>query len=147
MKLIEKSLISIDSESLTKDEVIDEIVNTMIKSARANDKEKLKKDLLDREAEVSTSMGLDIAIPHAQSDVVLKSSLVFLKLKNPIDWDGDLVKLVFGIFVSKDNPNNEHLKILSTLARKLTDESFRQGLSSVIDVDDALKKLEFITGN
>lgn len=145
LKLIEKSLISIDSECLSKDEVIEEIVNTMMLNARASDKRKLMSDLLVREAEVSTSMGLDIAIPHAQSATVLQSSLVFVKLKSAIDWDGDNVKLVFGIFVSQDNFDNQHLKILSTLARKLTDESFRQSLINVLNIDEAFEKLEFMT--
>ncbi len=43
-------------------------------------------------------------------------------------WNNDEVRMVFGIAVPKDNKNNEHLKILSKLARKLMDESFRNEL-------------------
>ena len=117
----------------------------LFNNGRISDITKFKNDVFKRETEMSTSMGLGIAIPHAQSDYVKQSSLVFIKLKEPICWnDDDNVKIIFGIAVPKKDKNNQHLKILSTLARSLMKESFRNKLYSSHNEKEVLDVLKLV---
>ena len=128
MDLINDSLILLNDESSSKEEVINVMADVLNDQNRLFDKNQYIKDVYIREEELPTSLGLGIAIPHAQSIGVSEVSLVFIRTKKPIMWNNDEVIMVFGIAVPKDNKNNEHLKILSKLARKLMDESFRNEL-------------------
>ena len=49
-----------------------------------------------------------------------------MRLKNEISWNtDDKVKYIFCITVPKENRDNEHLQILSLIARNMLDDSFR----------------------
>ena len=120
------------------------ITELLHKDNRILSKELFKSDLLEREIEASTSMGFGIAIPHTQSHQVKDSSIVFIKLKKAIKWNGDDVKLIFGIAVPYENVDNIHLKILSKLARKLMVDEFRTALQNINSKDDAIRELAFI---
>lgn len=52
--------------------------------------------------------------------------------------------MIFGIAVPKGEKQNEHLKILSGLARKLMNDDFRDQLTHVEDKEDCLKILKVI---
>ncbi|WP_368646202.1 PTS sugar transporter subunit IIA [Alkalibacterium putridalgicola] len=129
MEIITKDMIQLDVDLEGKEAVINHLVNLMNQHDRITDKEKLIEDIYLREEETSTSMGLSVALPHAKSAAVIKPSVVFLRLKNKINWDtDDNIMMVFGIFIPVKNTDNEHLKILAQLARKLMDPEFREKL-------------------
>lgn len=127
MDLIDDSLILLNADCNSKEEAIELLADLLQKQHRLHDKDQYIKDVYIRE-ELPTSMGLGIAIPHAQSAGVSNPSLVFIRPKCPITWNDDEVKMIFGIAVPKKNEGNEHLRILSKLARKLMDENFRDKL-------------------
>lgn len=79
---------------------------------------------------------------YALSQGVQNNSLVFLRLLHPIQWDDDEVQMVFGIAVRKENSGNEHLKILSNLARKLMNKVFTDELLHSVNQSSCLKLLE-----
>lgn len=87
-------------------------------------------------------MGSSIAIPHALSLGVKHTSLVFLRLQNPVQWDDDQVQMVFGIAVRKENSGNEHLRILSNLARKLMNTGFTNELLQAVNQSCCLNLLK-----
>lgn len=129
MEIITKDMIQLDVDLEGKESVINHLANLMNQYDRISNKEKLLEDIYLREEETSTSMGLNVALPHAKSTAVIKPSVVFLRLKHKINWDtDDNVKMVFGIFIPIKNTDNEHLKILAQLARKLMDPEFREEL-------------------
>jgi fructose-specific phosphotransferase system IIA component len=144
MRLIDTNIILLDSNDRTKEQVMHTITELLHKDNRILSKELFKSDLLEREIEASTSMGFGIAIPHTQSHQVKDSSIVFIKLKKAIKWNGDDVKLIFGIAVPYENVDNIHLKILSKLARKLMVDEFRTALQNINSKDDAIRELAFI---
>lgn len=132
MEIITDELIQLDVELLDKKAVIDYIANILLEQNRATDKVQLIFDIYQREEEASTSMGLGIAIPHAKTSSVTNASVVFLRLNQPIEWNTDKdVQMVFGIFVPAENIDNQHLKILSSLARKLANQPFRDELLNI----------------
>lgn len=133
MEIITEELIQLDVSLTDKDGVIDYIIALLNRKGRTDDPLQLKKDILLREEEASTSMGLAIAIPHAKSTAIKESSVVFLRLDPSIEWNTDVgIKMIFGIFVPAENVENQHLKILASLARKLANHEYREKLLHVI---------------
>lgn len=147
MSLINEQLIEINSQLDCKEDVIKRVADLMLSEKRINNLEGFIQDIYNRENEMSTSMGLGIAIPHSQSYYVKKPTLVFIKLKNEIQWDNDRVKLIFGIAVPYNHQYDIHLKILSCLARKLMNLEFRNLLFQIQNVKEACSILDFINND
>ncbi len=146
MKLINEQLIEVPSSLQSKEEIIRQVAGLLYAENRITDRDGFITDLYEREQELSTSMGLGIAIPHAKSQYVRCPSLVFIKLENPVAWNEDNVQLVFGIAVSKEHEGEMHLKILSQLARKLMNDNFRNTLFGISDRREAYTALSFLNG-
>lgn len=128
-ELINENLILIDAKLFSKEEVIKKVCELLDDEGRILDKQLYLEDVFKREELGPTALGYDVAIPHAKSKGVKTSSLVFIKLKNEINWNGkEKVKYVFGIAVPLEHAGDEHLKILSSLARKIVRDEFRDGL-------------------
>lgn len=146
MEVISQDLIELDIDLSTKKSIISYIVDKMGKQNRAGNVENLEKDIYLRESEASTSMGFGVAIPHAQSDSVLEASIVFLRTKEEICWGNDKdVRMIFGIFVPSSNPDNQHLKLLAKLARRLVSDEFRNELLKIDTVEECERMLQEIS--
>lgn len=125
--LITESLIALDIDLPDKAAVIDEIANMLEADSRLADREIYIRDVYEREEIVPTGIGDLIAIPHARSAGVSTSSLVYLRLTSAIRWsDEEEARFIFGIAVPEDNADNLHLKILSSVAKKLLDDDIKQ---------------------
>jgi PTS system fructose-specific IIA component len=125
--IITESLIALDVELTDKAAVINEIANLLAANSRLVDREIYIKDVYAREEMVPTGIGNLIAIPHARSAAVSSSSLVYMRLTAPIQWsDQEEARFIFGIAVPDDNVDNLHLKILSTVAKKLLDDKIKE---------------------
>ena len=124
--IITESLIVLDVELADKAAVIDQVADLLTANSRLVDRDLYIRDVYEREAMVPTGIGDLIAIPHARSAAVSKSSLVYLRLSSTIRWsDEEEARYIFGIAVPEDNVDNLHLKILSTVAKKLLDDKIK----------------------
>jgi len=91
--------------------------------------------LLNRERLGSTGIGEGIAIPHCRLKECDKAFGVLLRLQQPIDFDAidrQPVDLVFALLVPEE-ATDEHLQVLSMLARNFSEEEFRQALRNAPD--------------
>lgn len=141
--LVTEKTIFLDASLDDKSQVINFIANQMLQLGRTKNGEGLLADIYAREAETSTSMGLGVAIPHTQSKNVESATLVMVRTQNPITWNDDTgISLIFGILVPSDNPDNQHLKILSKLARRLMDDEFRNYLLNESDISKLVQILQ-----
>jgi fructose PTS system EIIBC or EIIC component len=150
-----KKLTDITSEYLiepelvgtTRDDVIDELIGKLGESGVLSSKEEFKKAILNREAQSSTGLGMNIAIPHGKSAAVKHPAVAFGIKRDGVDWkslDGSDAKLVFMIAVPEKSAGDAHLKILQMLSRKLMDEGFREQLLKAETKEQAYKLLEEI---
>lgn len=76
--------------------------------------------MIERDNMTSTYMGNDVAIPHGTEEAkkaVIKSGFTVLQVPNGVDFDGQKVRLIFGI-AGKDGT---HLEILSGIAVTCSD--------------------------
>ena len=125
--IITENLIILDIELPDKAAAIDEIANLLAAESRLVDREIYIKDVYDREEIVPTGIGDLIAIPHARSAAVSSASLVYMRLISAIRWsDEEDARYIFGIAVPEDNVDNLHLKILSSVAKKLLDDDVKR---------------------
>lgn len=89
------------------------------------------KDIELRENEFSTGFGDGFAIPHTKSNHVLKPAIFVMKPLNPVEWDSfdnKPVHVIIGILVPKQNENNLHLKLLSSLSKYLIEDDFKKSV-------------------
>ena len=141
-EMIDKNLVSFGLDVKDKNEAIVKIAQMMVDANKVSNKEKYIEGLLNRESQVSTGIGMGIAIPHCQSDVVKVGAFSLVRLKEPIEWDGALddqpVDYVIMLAAPK-NGDNMHLRMLSTLAMNLMDDTFRNGLLEASSIEDIKK--------
>ena len=120
MKLSEfiyKNFIFIDVQAYSKKNVFKILGN--IFSKKNKDLSSLIIDKLnERERLGSTSVGNGIAIPHTKVEGIEETQVIFLKLKNGVDFsasDGKKIDLIFSI-IAPENSESDHLLILSSIS-------------------------------
>lgn len=93
--------------------------------------------LFAREKLGSTGLGQGVAIPHGRIKGLKEAAGAFLRLSTPIPFDapdGRPVELLFVLLVP-EQATEEHLQILSELAQRFSERSFREAL---LDAKDTL---------
>jgi len=139
-EIITPALVSLD-EPLGADKraVIDALAARVAQTGRASDAAALAADAWKREQTDETGLPGGIAIPHAKSPAVREATLAFARLKPGVDFgagDGpaDLVFLI----AAPDTAAEEHLAVLSRLARAFMREDFTAGLRAATTPDDVV---------
>ncbi|QYX44694.1 fructose-specific PTS transporter subunit EIIC [Bacillus inaquosorum] len=145
--IISPELIEPHLSGETRDNIIDEMIQTLSDRGVLHSESGFKQAILNREQQGTTAIGMNIAIPHGKSEAVRKPSVAFGIKRSGVDWnslDGSDAKLIFMIAVPKESGGNQHLKILQMLSRKLMDDSYRKQLLSVQTTEEAYKLLDEI---
>ncbi len=107
----------------------------------------LEDALQRREILCSTGLGEGVAAPHVLLPGLGKTSLAFLRLRDPVDWrspDGAPVRLVFAMAGPAENPA-AHLQLLSRLNRLLREPAFRARMleaASATEIASAFRQAE-----
>lgn len=139
-KILDDELILLDVDCKNKDDILRVMSDKLLEHNFINNQEKFLEDVYNREKLGETGIGNYIAIPHGQSDSVIQTTICIAKLKNEIEWeslDGNGVKVVI-LFVVENNENfaNSHLKLLTNVARKLSNSSTLENLLSANSKSD-----------
>jgi PTS system fructose-specific IIC component len=128
--LITPELVALDqnlgSEPAT---VIRHLAGLVVGAGRATEIDGLYADALAREAKTSTGIPGGLAIPHCRSAAVTEPTLAVARLSQPVDFgsaDGP-ADLIFMI-AAPEGADQDHLKILSKLARSLMKKDFTAAL-------------------
>lgn len=125
-----EEVIHISDQTLSRDEAIDQLIENLNEQGYITDQSQLKSDVLKREMESTTAIGMNVAIPHAKSDAVKTPIVAVMNNKQGVKWeslDGTLPQLIFLITVPSDS-SDTHLKLLQRLSRTLMDDETRQNL-------------------
>src|SRR5690606_17166791 len=121
-----------------KEQVLRALAARFVAEGRAGDAEELFAAAWAREEQDATGLPGGIAIPHAKTATVNEASLAFARLKPGVDFGGgDLSDIVFMI-AAPDTAAEEHLAVLSQLARHLMDEDFLAALRAAATADEAV---------
>lgn len=142
--VLKPAFINFDLKTTDKQAAISELANTFLtKGVVTNDSVYLEA-VMKREEESTTGIGFGVAIPHGKSAAVAEPSLAFGRSQAGIQYDsmdGRPVHLMFLIAVPETS-NDEHLRILSKLSRKLMHEDVRQKLMTVTDAEEIYQIFE-----
>ncbi|MFC9354206.1 PTS mannitol transporter subunit IICBA [Arthrobacter sp. NPDC057013] len=133
--LVPESVVLAGSAS-TRDAAIDEAGQLLL--ARGAVDEDYIRAMHEREESVSTYMGSFLAIPHgtnAAKDHIRKSAVSVIRYPEGIDWNGKQVKFVVGVA----GVNNEHLHILSSIAKVFTNKAQVAQLEAATSVEEVLE--------
>ncbi|MDZ7372465.1 MAG: PTS sugar transporter subunit IIA [candidate division KSB1 bacterium] len=128
--LLSEQVIKIPLEATRKEEVIEELIDLLVRAGKVEDKEKILAAVLERERLMSTAVGDGVAIPHGKAEGVRELAACFGKTKEAIDFqslDDQPVRLVF-MLVGPPEITGPHLKALSRISRLLHKKDFREKL-------------------
>ena len=134
--LITPELILPDADCLTREEAVKLAADQLYVLGRTEHPLAIEEAVWQREAVYSTGFGHGFAIPHCKTDAVSASSLVVMKLRQPVDWgsaDGEPVRVILFLAVRESDSGVQHIKVLAQLARKVMHEDFRDYLASATD--------------
>lgn len=84
--MIKKENIVYNLEATNFNEVIDELSKALYESKDIKNIEIFKKAVIQREKEVPTSIGKEIAIPHGKSNSIRNSTAALGILNEKINW-------------------------------------------------------------
>lgn len=133
--LVAESVI-LNGRATTRDAAIDEAGRLLLDRGAVD--EGYLAAMHEREESVSTYMGSFLAIPHgtnAAKDHIMKSAVSVIRYPDGIDWNGKQVKFVVGVA----GINNEHLHILSSIAKVFTNKAQVAQLEAATSVDEVLE--------
>lgn len=90
--------------------------------------------LLKREDLESTEIGKKFALVHGNPKFILKSSLSYIKLKNPIKWKIDMVQYIFVIAVKPEDYNKFSMKEFFKIINLLLDNGDIEQINSYEEI-------------
>ncbi|WP_346925246.1 fructose-specific PTS transporter subunit EIIC [uncultured Arthrobacter sp.] len=129
-QLITTELVELDQNlGSSPEDVIRHLAGRVAANGRATEAEGLFTDAFARESKTATGVPGGIAIPHCRSTAVTEPTLAMARLSQPVDFgakDGP-ADLIFFI-AAPEGADQEHLKLLSKLARSLIKKDFTASL-------------------
>lgn len=129
-QLITTELVELDQNlGSSPEDVIRHLASKVADNGRATEAEGLFMDAFAREQKTATGVPGGIAIPHCRSTAVTEPTLAMARLSQPVDFgakDGP-ADLIFFI-AAPEGADQEHLKLLSKLARSLIKKDFTASL-------------------
>ena len=140
--LSEKSVI-VGLQGETKEEIIEELVDSLEEGVAISDREKVLQSVLDREKIMSTGIGDGIAIPHGKSDAVITLSAALGTQKRGANFealDGEPA-YVFFLLVSPANISGPHIKALARISRLLKNEDFKKRLTAASSPEELIGEI------
>ena len=124
-----------------KNEALDKLTTMLVEKNVIKSKDNFLNALLAREAQSTTGVGENVAIPHAKSADFDKAMIVYAKSNEGVEWesfDGKPAKHIFMI-CAPDGGADEHLKALASLSQALMDPEVKAGLDVATTKEDVEK--------
>ena len=127
----------------TKEAIIDEMLEILVKAGKVTDKKAALDCVLDREKKMSTGMKHGIAIPHGKTDTVSDLVACIGISDNPVDFDS-LDQEPCRIFIMTLSPINKtgpHLQFLAEVSLLFKSADKRQEILKTADKAEVIRIL------
>ena len=134
-------LVQFGFSAADKKEALDKLTSMLVEKNIIASKENFLNALLTREAQSTTGVGENVAIPHAKSADFDKAMIVYAKSDEGVEresFDGQPAKYIFMI-CAPDGGADEHLKALASLSQALMDADVKAGLDAATTKEDVEK--------
>ncbi len=139
MSVFSEDLIILDLVAVDKVDAIKQMAALAVAAGRGSDADQIAADVIARD-DMGTPQIDGIAIPHARSAGVSDAAVVVARTSGVVfDPEEDPAEVLFMILVPNE-AGDQHIEILSGLARRLMDPEFTAGLRSA-DSKSALVQL------
>ncbi len=139
MSVFSEDLIILDLVATDKVDAIKQMAAVAVAAGRGTDAGQIAADVIARD-EMGTPQIDGIAIPHARSGGVSDAAVVVARTAGVVfDPEEDPAQVVFMILVPNE-AGDQHIEILSGLARRMMDPDFTAGLRTA-DSKSALVQL------
>lgn len=139
--VLKENLFIAELKSTTKEAVLLELTKKLYSENYISDQEDFLNKLKDREAIYTTGVGDGIAIPHAKSDDLKDTVVLFAKSTKGVDFESMDGKPTHYFFVIATPTESEdaHLKVLSSLSGELAKTNTQESLINVTDFNSLLE--------
>jgi len=144
VNVMSPELIKLDLKAKDKMGAIKELIEVLVKNNVVTDADEMLKAVLKREEEFSTGIGFNIAIPHAKNRCVTRASIAVGRSTDGVIWnsgDDSKTHLIFLIAVPNE-AENQHLKMLAQISRKLAHSAVREKLLHAQTEQEILNALQ-----
>jgi len=143
LDFLSEQSIKIGLQSKTKEEIIKEMIDLLDKCGAVNDKQPVIEAVIEREKTMTTGIGNGVAIPHGKSIGILRLAAALCIVKEGVDFeslDKKPVKIIV-LLATPLGPGGPHIRALSTIARILNKEPFREKLISCSRVNEIIEAI------
>lgn len=142
---LKKNNIIVNAKSDNRWSLIEEMLNTAIKSKDVKEKDRdiIKNALIEREKSMTTGIGKGIAIPHCSTSKIDDAIIVLALCHQGIDFnsiDNQPVNIAILLLI----PNNklkQHIKTLANIARVISDKRLRETLLNLKNQESIFKAI------
>lgn len=137
--ILDDRIMGVNLSANTKEEAIRHLAKLLLNQGYISDINSFERDIYYRESLGKTGIGNAIAIPHGQSESVIKNGIAIGAFENEIPWeslDGKPVRIVCLFSVKAgDGGENEHLRMLAALAGRLGNDEVVEMLCNARTVE------------
>ncbi|MED5051582.1 fructose-specific PTS transporter subunit EIIC [Anoxybacillus rupiensis] len=142
--LLTEETIVLEAKARTKEEIIDELAQTLEQAGVLHDLKAFKEAVLLREAQSTTGIGDGIAIPHAKTSAVARPAVAFGRSNHGIDYDAldGKPSHLFFMIAAPDGADHTHLEALARLSSMLMDAAFRSRVESASTKEELLSVIK-----
>ena len=139
--ILEKDLVKVPLQATTKNEIIEELVDVLVKARRLHNREEILAAILAREALGSTGLADGVAVPHAKTAAVTSVSVVMGITPKPIDFDAQDGKgsQFFFLVLAPEKESSAYIEVLVSIARATSSPVMRRLLASARSSDDVMR--------
>jgi fructose-specific phosphotransferase system IIA component len=129
-QILQPECVKVPLENTDKENIIEELVDTLSQQNLTSDKDKTLEAVMTREKTRSTGIGSGIAIPHGKTNTVKELVMAIGIAKEPVDFesvDGKPVSIIL-LLVSPTDKTGPHIQALAKISKLMLDEDFKQNL-------------------
>jgi PTS system fructose-specific IIA component len=142
---LKKNNIIIGSRAKTRWDLVQEMLDLAVRNRDVleEDREVIRKSLMDREKSMSTGIGKGVSIPHCTSAKVDDVIIVMAICENGIDFDSIdniPVRIAILLLVPK-NKLTQHIKTLANIAKIMNNDEMREELLTLTTPEAVLKRI------
>lgn len=141
MSVFSVDLVDFNLVASSKEHAISQLAQRVVKAGRGSDARQITEDVLARDA-MGTPQVDGVAIPHARSSGVTLSSVAIARTPGVIFDESEGPATVLFMILVPNDAGDEHIQILSGLARRLMDPDFTAALHSTSDAAELVRLLE-----